>query len=84
MFRSLIKNGKECKDCTVLFLRTEKSARTLRFFLKEWMPNPAPGAYTLKFSLLKIPGGLNINKKNCENWHEDIKEQTQKKLKFEF
>ena len=36
MFCSFIKNGKECKDHSVLLLRTEKNAKIVPFFYKEW------------------------------------------------
>ena len=34
-FRSFTKNRKECKDCSVLLKRTEKSAKNVAFFYKE-------------------------------------------------
>ena len=38
MFPSFIKDGKECKKHSVLYKRTEKNARKLRFFEKNGCP----------------------------------------------
>ena len=40
-FCSFIKNGKECKDHCVLLLRMENDTKSVLFFWKEQMPNPA-------------------------------------------
>ena len=35
LFRSFLKDGKECKKCNVLLQRTEKNAKIATFFCKE-------------------------------------------------
>ena len=44
MPRSFIKNVKECKECSVLFIKNAKERENVAFFeknAKERMPNPA-------------------------------------------
>ena len=52
-FHSFSKNGKERKECSILFKRTEKNAKN-GTFLKERIPNPVKKSSELRRISRKI------------------------------